>query len=49
MKVAVDTSFLTLIFNRKGAASLPKAAALVDDWVQDLEKKKAKVIIPTPT
>lgn len=49
MKVAVDTSFLTLIFNRKGAASVPKAAELVDDLILELENKKAKVIIPTPT
>lgn len=49
MKVAVDTSFLTLLFNSKGAASVPKAAELVDDLIQELEKKKAKVIIPTPT
>ncbi len=49
MKVAVDTSFLTLLFNRKGTASVPKAADLIDDLIQELEKKKAKVIIPTPT
>jgi len=49
VKAAFDSSFLTLLLNKKGASSIPRAAELVDDLIQDLEKKKAKVMIPTPT
>ena len=49
MKAAFDNSFLTLVLNSKGAASVPKAAELVDDLIGDLDKKKAKIIIPAPT
>ncbi len=49
MKAAFDNSFLTLALARKGAASVPKAIELVDDLIEKLETKKAKVIIPTPT
>src|SRR5437879_5929458 len=48
MKVAFDNSFLTLVFNRKSAASIPDAAELVDDLIESLEEHKAKIIIPTP-
>lgn len=49
MKAAFDNSFLTLLFNPKAPSSVPKAAELVDDLVTELDKKKAKIIIPAPT
>ena len=49
MKAAFDNTFLTLLLNKRGAASVPKGAELVDDLIQELEKKKAKIIIPAPT
>lgn len=49
MKVAFDNSFLTLALAKKGPASVPKAVELVDDLIEKLEAKKAKVIIPTPS
>ena len=49
MKSAFDNSFLTLVFNSKASASVPKAAELVDDLIAELDEKKAKVIIPAPT
>lgn len=49
MKAAFDSSFLTLLLNPKGAASVAKAPELVDDLIQELEKKKAKILIPAPT
>lgn len=48
MKVAFDNSFLTLLFNKKSAASVPNAAELVDDLVTILSKDRAKIIIPAP-
>jgi predicted nucleic acid-binding protein len=49
VKAAFDNSFLTLTLNRTGAASVPKAVELVDDLIVELDKKKAKIIIPAPT
>ena len=49
MKAAFDNSFLTLTLAKKGAASVSRALELVDDLIEKLEAKKAKVIIPTPT
>jgi predicted nucleic acid-binding protein len=49
VKAAFDNSFLTLTLNRTGAASVPKAVELVDDLIAELDKKKAKIIIPAPT
>jgi predicted nucleic acid-binding protein len=49
VKAAFDNSFLTLTINRRSAASVPKAVELVDDLIEKLEEKKAKVIIPAPT
>jgi predicted nucleic acid-binding protein len=49
VKAAFDNSFLTLALAKKGPASVPKAVELVDDLIEKLEAKKAKVIIPTPT
>jgi len=49
VKVAFDNSFLTLALSRKGAASVPRAVELVDDLIEKLDSKKAKIIIPAPT
>lgn len=48
MKAGFDTSFLTLVVNPKAYASVKEAAELVDDLIQDLEKRKAKIIVPAP-
>src|SRR5438876_468088 len=47
-KVAFDNSFATLLFNKNAKVSIPGAAELVDDLIQELADQQAKVIIPTP-
>jgi predicted nucleic acid-binding protein len=49
VKAAFDTPFLSILLNRKSAASVKKAVELVDDLVEELDKKNTKVIIPAPT
>jgi predicted nucleic acid-binding protein len=48
MKVAFDSSFLTLLFNPKSGASVNRAAERVEGLIEKLSDKKDKIVIPTP-
>jgi predicted nucleic acid-binding protein len=49
LKVAFDSTFLALLFNRNSRASVANAADLVDELLDSLNTQKAKIIIPAPS